>query len=51
MLKLMILEILYGDLLYDLVVKCANFCYERDFERQIMKNWLVMIYDHLKEMS
>ena len=47
----MILDILYGDLLKDLVVKRADFCYERYFVRQIMKNWPVMIYDHLKEMS
>ena len=32
-------------------MKCANFCYERYFERQIMKNWPVLIYDHLKEIS
>ena len=50
-LKLMILEISYGNILYDLVVKCAIFCHERYFECQIMKNWPVMIYDHLKEMS
>ena len=51
MLKLMILEIPYGDLLKDLVMKCANFGYERYFECQIMKNWPVIIYDHLKQMS
>ena len=32
-------------------MKRANFCYETYFECQIMKNWPVMIYDHLKEMS
>ena len=31
-------------------MKCANFCHERYFECQIMKNWPVMIYYHLKEM-
>ena len=46
----MISEIYYGDLLKDLVVKCAYFCYERYFEHQIMKNWPVMIYDHLKQI-
>ena len=50
-LKLMILEIPYGDLLQDLGVKCDNFCHERYFECQIMKNWPAMIYDHFKEMS
>ena len=46
----MILEIPYGDLPYDLVVKCAKFCYERYFERQIMENWPVMIYDHCHDV-
>ena len=47
----MILEIPYGNLLLDLVVKCAYFCYERCFEHQIRTNSPVMIFDHLKEMS
>ena len=47
----MILEILYGDLLQDLVMKCAKFCYESYFEYQIMKSCSVMIYHHLKQMS
>ena len=29
-------------------MKCVYFCYERYFERQIMKNWSVMVYDHLR---
>ena len=44
----MILEIPYGDSLWDLVVKCANYRYERYFECQ---NWSVMFFVHLKEMS
>ena len=51
MLKLMILEIPYGALLQDLVVKSANFCYERYCECHVMKNWPVMVYDHFKQMS
>ena len=33
------------------VIKRVNYCYERYFERQIMKNWPVMFYERLKEMS
>ena len=40
----MILEIPYGDLLYDSVVKCAIFCHGRYFECQIMKNCHVLFY-------
>ena len=30
-------------------MKCVYSCYERYFERQVMINWPVMVYVHLKQ--
>ena len=30
-------------------MECADYCYEKYFQGQIMKNWPVMFYAHLKE--